>query len=115
MMHTDIENVLDEIRIRLMPAGIDRLILFGSYASGTPTDESDIDLLVVTTDDYIPRTFAEKASLDITISRLIDHIRAQIPVDLIVHTKAMHRKFIEMNSQFCREILNKGRVLYERD
>jgi predicted nucleotidyltransferase len=112
-MYTDIETILDEIRSRLVPAGIDRLILFGSYASGTPTDDSDIDLLVVTSDNYIPRTFAEKANLDITISHLIDHIRAQIPVDLIVHTKAMHRKFIEMNSLFCREILSKGRVLYE--
>jgi hypothetical protein len=36
-------------------------------------------------------------------------------VDLIVHTKAMHRKFIETDSMFAREILQKGKVLYEEN
>jgi len=67
----------------------------------------------VTRDETIPRTFAEKAKLDIAANRLIDAVKARIPVDLIVHTRGMHRKFLRADSAFSREITQKGRVLYE--
>jgi hypothetical protein len=46
---------------------------------------------------------------------LLRDIRRKTPVDLIVHTQPMHRKFIEMNSLFAREVLEEGIVLYEAD
>jgi len=110
----EINSVLDEIKERLISGGVEKLILFGSYAYGTPNEDSDIDLLVVTSDETIPASFSEKAKIDISISRLIEHIRWQIPVDLIVHTKAMHQKFLDLNSMFCREIMARGKVLYEK-
>lgn len=110
----DIENILDQIIEILEPFGIDKLILFGSYAYGNPNLDSDIDLLVVTKDESAPETFTEKAQLNIVISRMLDGIKAKVPLDLIVHTRAMHQKFLEMNSMFCREIENKGKVLYEK-
>ncbi len=113
-MKKDAHKLLAEIKERLVFGGIEKLILFGSYAYGTPDEDSDLDLLVVTSDETIPTSFDEKAKIDISISRLIEHVRRQIPVDLIVHTKAMHRKFIEVNSMFCREILERGSVLYEK-
>jgi len=39
-----IRQVSDQIARRFQP---ERIILFGSYAYGTPTDDSDVDLLVV--------------------------------------------------------------------
>ena len=36
------------------------IMLFGSYAWGTPHKDSDIDLLVVTNDDFIPKNYDEK-------------------------------------------------------
>ena len=39
-----IQQVSDEIARRFRP---ERIILFGSYAYGTPTEHSDVDLLVV--------------------------------------------------------------------
>ncbi len=39
-------------------------------------------------------------------------MRHEVPLDLIVHTKAMHRRFIELNSSIAREILRDGIVLY---
>ena len=39
-----IQQVSDEIVRRFRP---ERIILFGSYAYGTPTETSDVDLLVV--------------------------------------------------------------------
>lgn len=46
------EEQLQEI-VRRIVAGYapDRIILFGSYAYGTPTEDSDVDLLVIKADD----------------------------------------------------------------
>ena len=42
----DIEELKPQIIERLMPLKPDKIILFGSYAYGTPNDDSDIDILV---------------------------------------------------------------------
>ena len=110
----DVDNILKQITGILKPIGIDKLILFGSYAYGNPNAASDIDLLVVTSEESIPKSFAEKSQINIAVNKLLDDIKANFPIDIIVHTRAMHKKFIEMNSIFCREIISKGRVLYER-
>ena len=43
----DIEKLKPEIIERLKPLNPDKIILFGSYAYGTPTEDSDIDLFLV--------------------------------------------------------------------
>lgn len=50
----DIEKLKEEILERLRPLDPERVILFGSYACGNPTEDSDIDLYVVTKDDFVP-------------------------------------------------------------
>ncbi len=112
-MIQNINSILNEITDRLKPIGIEKLILFGSYAYGTPHKDSDIDLLVVTGDDFIPQSFKEKSKIVLKVNRLIRDIKNQVPVDLIVHTHAMHKKFIKLNSLFSREIISKGKVLHE--
>ncbi len=114
-MKREIDSILDEIKDRLIPDGIEKLILFGSYAHGLPTEESDIDLLVVTSDQNIPSSFAEKSKIYLRIARKIDAIRRRFPVDLMVHTHPMHQKFLDLDSMFCREIMKNGKVIYEKD
>jgi len=110
----NIDQLIQEIKMQFIPEGIDKLILFGSYAYGVPREDSDIDLLVVTDEERIPENFSEMSALDIYFNRLIDHIRSQVPIDLIVHTRAMHNRFLQKNSLFSREIQNKGKIVYER-
>jgi predicted nucleotidyltransferase len=93
----------------------EKIILFGSYAYGSPNENSDLDILVVTSDDIIPSSFSEKSQIYLKISKSISDIKTKFPIDLIVHTKAMHQKFIELNSLFARELLTKGKVLYEKN
>ena len=93
----------------------EKIILFGSYAYGIPTENSDLDILVVTGDEIIPSSFSEKSQIYLRISKSISDIKMKFPIDLIVHTKAMHQKFIELNSLFARELLTKGKVLYEKN
>lgn len=93
----------------------EKIILFGSYAYGNPSEGSDLDILVVTGDNIIPSNFSEKSLIYLRISKAITDIKKEFPVDLIVHTKAMHKRFIQNNSLFARELLTKGKVLYEKN
>ena len=100
---------------KLKEAGPEKIILFGSYAYGKPSTDSDLDILVVTTDETIPSSYSEKSRIYLSFSRTISDIKKEVPVDLIVHTKAMHQLFIETDSLFAQEILTKGKVLYEKN
>ena len=112
-MMQHIDSILDEVIIRLRAVGLEKLILFGSYAHGTPNDDSDIDLLVVTNGQTIPQTFKEKNAIYQKFAGRITAIQKKVPIDMIVHTKAMHEKFIDMKSIFSRRIISEGKILYE--
>ena len=111
-MHTD-NNYIQQLKERLKELNPYRIILFGSYAYGTPHKNSDIDLLVVTNDEFIPQTFKEKTDLYISVSEHILNISKQVPVDLIVYTLPMYKQFIETGSSFSKEISRNGIVIYE--
>ncbi len=91
------------------------ILLFGSYAYGSPHKDSDIDLVVVTNDDYMVQTFKEKTDLYVRVNGYIRDIARKVPIDLLVYTKPMYQKFIELQSSFAREILSNGIVLYESE
>lgn len=92
----------------------EKIILFGSYAYGVPNENSDIDIMVVTSEEKMPVNFKEKSQIYLMVSKSISEIKREIPIDLIVHTKAMHEKFIELNSTFSQELIQKGQILYEK-
>jgi predicted nucleotidyltransferase len=102
------EEIKNRIVESLKPLDLEKLVLFGSYANGNPTDESDIDLYVVTKDDFIPANWREKNEIYLKISREIRNIRSDVPIDLIVHTKQMNEKFFELDSSFSKEIIKNG-------
>lgn len=81
-----------------------KVILFGSYAYGTPTYDSDIDLLVIM--PYVGSNHEQA----VAIRRNLD---AEMPVDLLVRSPEQVRERIEMADFFMREIIDQGKVLYE--
>jgi len=97
---SQIHQVSNEIARRFQP---ERIILFGSYAYGTPTEDSDIDLLVVMS---LPDKGRGRAS-DIRL-----HLDISFPLDLIVCDPAYLEQRIAMNDFFLREVTEKGRTLY---
>ncbi len=107
----NIETLTIDIINRLKPLNLEKVVLFGSFAYGTPNEESDIDLYVVTKDDFIPQSFREKSTITKQVSRAIRDLRSKVSIDLIVHTKKMSEKFIELDSSFSRELLTKGKIL----
>jgi len=114
-MTTQIDSTLNDIVESLKPIGLEKLILFGSYAYGQPHKDSDIDLLVVTSDDFIPANFKEKSEIYLKAAKCLRDIEKKLPIDLIVHTKKMYQKFIGLNSMFCRKIQKDGIVLYDNN
>lgn len=92
-----------------------KVILFGSFAYGKPCKDSDIDLLVVTDDDVMPATYDENMKNFLKISAALRDVKKNIPIDLIVHSRPMHEKFIQMGSMFSKQIIQKGEVLYEKN
>ena len=92
-----------------------RVILFGSHAQGLQRTESDIDLLVVTNDDYFISSYEDKMKLHLRVSSVLRDIMKQVPVDLIVYTRPTYNKFVQLGSMFSKEIQRKGKILYERD
>ncbi len=107
----DIEELKPLIIERLKPLNPDKIILFGSYAYGTPNDESDIDLYVVTNDEFMPKDYNENMDIYLKVADVMQDILQEYPTDLITHTKAMNKKFIELNSSLAKEIFNKGTIL----
>lgn len=113
MFVMELEQIKQEIIKRLKPLNPEKVILFGSYAYGHPTKSSDIDLYVVTNDNFIPQSFKENMELKLKVADLLKDMQKIIPIDTITHTKKMHMKFKELNSSFCKEIMHKGICLYE--
>jgi len=89
------------------------VLLFGSYAYGTPHEDSELDIFVVLNDKSMPTTFKEKQALYLKVSTQIRPIARKIAIDLMVFTIPMYERFKTTNSSFSREILNKGILIYE--
>jgi len=99
-----------ETRIRdaLAPLQPEKVILFGSRAWGRPSEDSDIDLYVVTRDDFVPATWRQKRDIVRAVSNRILDLRMRYSIDLLVHTRPMHRQFVETGSSFARQIMSEG-------
>ena len=107
----DINYLKPLIIERLKPLKPEKIILFGSYAYGKPNEDSDIDLYIVTNDDFMPQTWKEKSKVYLKYANQLEDIMNQYPTDLIVHTKKMYEKFVNIDSMFSRKILNQGKIL----
>jgi predicted nucleotidyltransferase len=83
----------------------EKIILFGSFAYGTPHEESDVDLLVVM-DTY------NEIRQSIRIILAFDR---EFPLDLIVRTPRRLRFWLGEGDCFLQEITTKGIVLYEKN
>jgi len=84
----------------------EKIILFGSFAHGQPNPDSDVDLLVIVESEQ------DAHSRSVQISEIL--YPRPFPVDIVVRTPAEVAERIALGDCFFREIMTKGRVLYER-
>lgn len=83
----------------------EKIILFGSYANGSPTLESDVDLLVIV------KTNKSTLQLSSEIALSLDH---SFPLDIVVRTPKQIENRLHNGDFFLEDIINYGKVVYER-
>ena len=84
----------------------EKIILFGSYASGNPNENSDLDLFVIKETD-VPRP-----ERTMQVRKMI--YASMVPVDLIVYTPNEIEESKNNKYSFVYAVLNTGKTLYER-
>ncbi len=85
----------------------EKIILFGSYATGQADKESDIDLLIIANSDldWLERTWQ--------VYRLLRGKR-ETPLDIIVLTPQEYEDMKKGGYPLILEVEEEGSVLYER-
>ncbi len=98
-----ISEIVKMIALRYKP---EKIILFGSYASGKASENSDIDIFVIKESD-LPRPQRTMQLRTILLG-------SKIPMDLIVYTPNEVEKAKDEKYSFVYEVLNSGKTVYER-
>ncbi|MBM4046327.1 MAG: nucleotidyltransferase domain-containing protein [Planctomycetes bacterium] len=96
-------DIVEKVKREYRPA---RVILFGSYAYGTPDRDSDIDLLI------IKDTKERPIDRRVAVRRIVSDPKRLVPFDPIVLTPAEVQTRLEIGDQVLRQIMEKGEVLY---
>jgi predicted nucleotidyltransferase len=84
----------------------EKIILFGSYAYGKPSADSDLDLLIIkkTAERFIDRW--------INVRRIVSDPERSIPFEPLILTPHELEERLASGDQFIEEIIRKGEVLY---
>jgi len=95
-----IRRFVDAVARQFKP---DRVILFGSYAMGTPRPESDVDIMVV-----METPVEAEQSLQIRQA-----VPCDFGIDLLVMTPSTLKRRLELGDFFLKELTEQGKILYE--
>ncbi len=95
--------IVERLRTEYAPQ---KIILFGSYAYGTPQHDSDIDLLIIkeTRDRFLDRW--------VDVQRILLNSQRYVPLETLIMTPQEVTHRLKRGDQFLAEILEKGRALY---
>lgn len=105
---TPVGPIIDRMLQRLVAEyAPERVILFGSHATGTADADSDIDLLII---KDTPERFLDRWT---TVQRLLTGLHPSLPVETLVLTPREFQQRIEAGDAFLQTILDQGETLYE--
>jgi predicted nucleotidyltransferase len=84
----------------------EKIILFGSYAYGKPSADSDLDLLIIkkTAERFIDRWT--------NVRKIVSDPERSIPFEPLILTPRELEERLARGDQFIEEIMTKGVVLY---
>ncbi|MBI3600315.1 MAG: nucleotidyltransferase domain-containing protein [Nitrospinae bacterium] len=82
----------------------EKIILFGSYAYGTPSEDSDLDLLIIK-DSNLPRYKRGRE-----VRRYLRGLK--LAIDLVVYTKEEIQKWSDVRTAFITTAVERGKILY---
>ena len=99
--------MLDTVVERLKQDQPEKIILFGSYATGQADEYSDLDFVVIKKTD---KRFIERL---VETSRIIGFDLGKI--DVFVYSPEEWQRMIEWENPFAEQVLKKGKVIYEKE
>src|SRR4030042_316297 len=105
--NTKIKKIITEIVDRISKGyKPKKVILFGSYAYGEPSEDSDIDLLIIKNTDKRP--------IDrwVEVKRILRDKSRMLPISPLVYTEKEIEQRLALKDFFVEEILEKGELLY---
>jgi|SRR5450759_4124932 len=106
-----IESIIQQLVDRIKQFDPEKIILFGSYAYGTPGENSDVDLFVV-------KNVRKEDIRDLRLS-IRKHLRdiiynQKVPVDLLLDSQENVNERIRLGDSIYEEIMSKGRTVYAK-
>ena len=105
------DSIIQQLVERIKQFDPERIILFGSYAYGTATDDSDVDLFVVKNVKN-----EDRRDLRLSIRRHLRDIiyNQKVPVDLLLDSQEHINERIKLGDTIYEEIMIKGRTVYAK-
>lgn len=104
LTYAEISTLVDRIVERIDP---DKVIVFGSYAKGTATAKSDLDLLVIK-DTGLPTRLRSMPLLPIVADVLVH-------VDVHVYTPEEVKEYGKERYSFLESVLRTGLLVHPKD
>jgi predicted nucleotidyltransferase len=83
----------------------EQIWLFGSHAWGTPTEDSDVDLMVI-----LPQSDERPIRRDQRAQKCLG--RLAVPADVLVRTRGEVNRYKHLRASLFHQVLNQGRKLY---
>jgi predicted nucleotidyltransferase len=96
----EINGILSDLVDRLKASDPYKIILFGSYANGNETENSDIDLMVILDNDDVSKTYEERKNKKLYIRKLVREINYKMALDILVYSKEELKKIKEYGNYF---------------
>lgn len=97
----EIENITKQIVKKYKP---EKIILYGSFAYGESTKDSDADLLI------IKKTKKPRTERHLELDKML--LDRKLPLDILVYTPQEIKKRISFGDFFIKNILQQGEILY---
>ena len=98
-----ISRIVRKIKNEYQP---EKILLFGSYAWGNPTRDSDIDLFIIKQTDEKPR------DRRIKVREILDEENALFALEPLVYTPDEIENRLKLGDDFIKKIINKGVVVH---
>lgn len=100
----EVQKSVDRIKERYKP---EKIFIFGSYATGKITPDSDVDFFI------IKKTTKPRRERQREVSRLL--IDRAVPIDILVFTPAETERRRRLGDPFVLDILNSGKLVYAKE
>jgi predicted nucleotidyltransferase len=109
-----VKDYQDLVKKSDFPMPIEAVYLFGSYAKGTASADSDIDLMVILDNDHVSKTYQERLDKKLDVHRLVREINYKIALDILVYSKEEYKMVKDYGNYFIDEIERTGKTIYEK-